>query len=198
MLTSYDGNIATLNTGEKIPTKNVIWAAGVTGNIIDGLKQDDIVRNRYIVDRFNKLKSFDNIYALGDIAYMETPKYPNGHPQVANVAINQGKNLGKNILRVLKNKENKLKEYEYNDLGMMATVGKHKAVVEFPFLKFKGPLAWYVWMFLHLMLILSVRNKIVVFFNWGWSYFTKDTSLRLITHIDYDKEEILNVEKESN
>lgn len=161
LLTSYDGNIATLNTGEKIPTKNVIWAAGVTGNIIDGLKQDDIVRNRYIVDRFNKLKSFDNIYALGDIAYMETPKYPNGHPQVANVAINQGKNLGKNILKVLKNKENKLKEYEYNDLGMMATVGKHKAVVEFPFLKFKGPLAWYVWMFLHLMLILSVRNKIV-------------------------------------
>ncbi|MBP6662028.1 MAG: NAD(P)/FAD-dependent oxidoreductase [Paludibacter sp.] len=198
LLTSYDGNIATLNTGEKIPTKNVIWAAGVTGNIIDGLKQDDIVRNRYIVDRFNKLKSFDNIYALGDIAYMETPKYPNGHPQVANVAINQGKNLGKNILRVLKNKESKLKEYEYNDLGMMATVGKHKAVVEFPFWKFKGPLAWYVWMFLHLMLILSVRNKIVIFFNWGWSYFTKDTSLRLITHIDYDKEEILNVEKESN
>lgn len=195
LLTSYDGNIATLNTGEKIPTKNVIWAAGVTGNIIDGLKQDDIVRNRYIVDRFNKLKSFDNIYALGDIAYMETPKYPNGHPQVANVAINQGKNLGKNILRVLKNKENKLKEYEYNDLGMMATVGKHKAVVEFPFWKFKGPLAWYVWMFLHLMLILSVRNKIVIFFNWGWSYFTKDTSLRLITHIDYEKEEILNVEK---
>ncbi len=195
LLTSYDGNIATLNTGEKIPTKNVIWAAGVTGNIIDGLKQDDIVRNRYIVDRFNKLKSFDNIYALGDIAYMETPKYPNGHPQVANVAINQGKNLGKNILRVLKNKESKLKEYEYNDLGMMATVGKHKAVVEFPFWKFKGPLAWYVWMFLHLMLILSVRNKIVIFFNWGWSYFTKDTSLRLITHIDYEKEEILNVEK---
>ena len=195
LLTSYDGNIATLNNGEKIPTKNVIWAAGVTGNIIDGLKQEDIVRNRYIVDRFNNLKSFDNIYALGDIAYMETPKYPNGHPQVANVAINQGKNLGKNILKVLKNKENKLKEYEYNDLGMMATVGKHKAVVEFPFWKFKGPLAWYVWMFLHLMLILSVRNKIVIFFNWGWSYFTKDTSLRLITHIDYEKEEILNVEK---
>ncbi len=194
LLTSYDGNIATLNNGEKIPTKNVIWAAGVTGNIIDGLKQEDIVRNRYIVDRFNKLKSFDNIYALGDIAYMETPKYPNGHPQVANVAINQGKNLGKNILKVLKNKENKTKEYEYNDLGMMATVGKHKAVVEFPFWKFKGPLAWYVWMFLHLMLILSVRNKIVIFFNWGWSYFTKDTSLRLITHIDYEKEEILNVE----
>ncbi|MGB4577922.1 MAG: NAD(P)/FAD-dependent oxidoreductase, partial [Paludibacter sp.] len=109
LLTSYDGNTAILNTGEQIPTKNVIWAAGVTGNIIDGLKQEDIFKNRYVVDRLNKLKSFDNIYALGDIAYMETPKYPHGHPQVANVAINQAKNLGKNILKVLQNKENQIK-----------------------------------------------------------------------------------------
>jgi len=190
LLTSYDGNTAILNTGEQIPTKNVIWAAGVTGNIIDGLKQEDIFKNRYVVDRLNKLKSFDNIYALGDIAYMETPKYPNGHPQVANVAINQAKNLGKNILKVLQNKENQIKEYEYNDLGMMATIGKHKAVVELPFWKFKGPLAWYVWMFLHLMLILSVRNKLVIFFNWAWSYTTRDTSLRLITNINYKKEKV--------
>ncbi|MPM85613.1 hypothetical protein SDC9_132694 [bioreactor metagenome] len=122
---------------------------------------------------------------------METPKYPKGHPQVANVAINQAKNLGKNILKALKGKEEKdLTPYEYNDLGMMATIGKHKAVVEFPFLKFKGPIAWYVWMFLHLMLILSVRNKLVIFFNWAWSYMTKDTSLRIITNIDYKKENV--------
>lgn len=190
ILNSYDGNTAVLSTGEQIPTKNVIWAAGVTGNVIEGLKTEDIIRNRYVVDRFNKLKSYDNIYALGDIAVMETPKYPNGHPQVANVAINQAKNLGKNILKVLKNNENKLVEYEYNDLGMMATIGKHKAVVELPFFKFKGPIAWYVWMFLHLMLILSVRNKLVIFFNWAWSYITSDTSLRLITNIDYKKEKV--------
>lgn len=196
VLSSYDGETATLSNGEQIPTKNVIWAAGVTGNIIEGINQEDIVRNRYVVDRFNRLKNFENIYALGDVAYMETPKYPNGHPQVANVAINQGKNLGKNILRILKNQSDKIKEYEYNDLGMMATIGKHKAVVEFPFVKFKGPLAWYVWMFLHLMLILSVRNKLVIFFNWGWSYFTKDTSLRLITQINYKKEEIIDPKKE--
>lgn len=196
VLKSYDGEIATLSNGEEIPTKNVIWAAGVTGNTINGLKSEDIVRNRYIVNRFNRLKSFDNIYALGDVAYMETPNYPNGHPQVANVAINQGRNLGKNILRILKSKTDKIKEYEYNDLGMMATIGKHKAVVEFPFVKFKGPLAWYVWMFLHLMLILSVRNKLIIFFNWGWSYFTKDTSLRLITQINYKKEEIVDSKKE--
>lgn len=196
VLSSYDGETATLSNGEQIPTKNVIWAAGVTGNVIEGINPEDIVRNRYIVDRFSRLKNFDNIYALGDVAYMETPNYPNGHPQVANVAINQGKNLGKNILRILKNQSDKIKEYEYNDLGMMATIGKHKAVVEFPFVKFKGPLAWYVWMFLHLMLILSVRNKLVIFFNWGWSYFTKDTSLRLITQINYKKEEIIDPKKE--
>jgi NADH dehydrogenase len=190
ILTSYDGNVATLNNGEKIPTKNVIWAAGVTGNIIEGLNPEHIVRNRYVVDRFNKLVGYENIYALGDIAYMETPKYPHGHPQVANVAINQAKNLANNILHVLNGKPSKLSEYEYNDLGMMATIGKHKAVVEFPFLKFKGPVAWYVWMFLHLMLILSVRNKLVIFFNWAWSYLTKDTSLRLITNIDYKKDKV--------
>jgi NADH:ubiquinone reductase (H+-translocating) len=190
LLVSYDGSMAVLNTGESIPSKNVIWAAGVKGNIIEGLYEQDIIRNRYIVDRNNKLKSFNNIYALGDVAYMVTPKYPNGHPQVANVAINQARNLGKNILKSLKDENSILTEYEYNDMGMMATIGKHKAVVELPFLKFKGPLAWYVWMFLHLMLILSVRNKIVIFFNWAWSYLTRDTSLRIITNINYKKENI--------
>jgi len=190
LIVSYDGNEAILNTGEKIPTKNVIWAAGVTGNIIEGLEADDVFKNRYKVDRYNKLQRFDNIFALGDVAYMETPNYPTGHPQVANVAINQAKVLGKNILKSLKNNEDQLVEYEYHDLGMMATIGKHKAVVELPFIKFKGVIAWYVWMFLHLMLILSVRNKLIIFFNWAWSYLTKDTSLRLITNIDYKKEKI--------
>jgi len=194
LIESYDGNVVLLNNGEKIPSKNVIWAAGVTGNVVEGLESRDIFRNRYVVDRFNKLKRFDNIYALGDVAYMETPNFSKGHPQVANVAINQAKNLGKNIIKSLKNESFRPVEFEYKDLGMMATIGKHKAVVELPFIKFKGPLAWYVWMFLHLMLILSVRNKIVIFFNWAWSYFTKDTSLRLITHINYKKEEIIDIE----
>jgi len=190
LLVSYDGSEAVLNTGERIPSKNVIWAAGVKGNIIDGLLEQDIYKNRYIVDRFNKLKTFKNIYALGDVAFMVTPNYPNGHPQVANVAINQAKNLGKNILKSLKSENSNPIEYEYHDLGMMATIGKHKAVVELPFIKFKGPIAWYVWMFLHLMLILSVRNKIVIFFNWAWSYLTRDTSLRIITNINYKKEKV--------
>lgn len=190
---SYDGQIAVLSTGETIPSKNVIWAAGVTGNVIDGFGPDGMFRNRYVVDRFNRLVHYDNIYAIGDIAYMKTPKYPDGHPQVANVAINQAKVLGKNILKILKNENYNPQEFEYHDLGMMATVGKHKAIVELPYLKFSGILAWYVWMFLHLMLILSVRNKIVIFFNWAWSYMTSDTSLRIITEIDYKKEKVIDV-----
>ncbi len=192
ILSSYDGKVALLSNGEEIPSRNVIWAAGVTGNVIEGLDKAQLVHNRYVVDRLNKLENYDNIYAIGDVAYMETPLYPKAHPQVANVAINQAKNLGKNILAMLKDEHATLNPYEYKDLGMMATIGKHKAVVELPFLRFKGPLAWYVWMFLHLMLILSVRNKLVIFFNWAWSYFTKDTSLRLITYIDYEKDKVVD------
>jgi len=188
IISTYDGENAILSTGEVIPTKNVIWAAGVTGNIVSGLEVEDIIRNRYIVDRYNRLKNHPNIYALGDVAYMETPKYTKGHPQVANVAINQAKNLGNNIINTLNEKP--IKEYEYNDLGLMATIGKHKAVVDLPFLKFHGVLAWYIWMFLHLMLILSVRNKLIIFINWAWSYITKDTSLRLILVSDKKKEKM--------
>ena len=176
-VTDYDGDKVYMKSGKTIASNNVIWAAGVTGNIIEGLDPEVMIRNRYKTDRFNRVFGYENIFAIGDIAYMETPKYPQAHPQVANVAINQGKNLGRNFLR---KSENEWKEYEYNDQGSMATIGKHRAVVDLPNFKFQGFLAWYFWMFLHLMLILSVRNKLAVFFNWMWSYLNKDSSLRLI------------------
>ncbi len=176
-VTDYDGDKVYMKSGKTIPSNNVIWAAGVTGNIVDGLNPENIIRNRYKTDRYNRIIGFDNIFAVGDISYMETPKYPTGHPQVANVAINQGKNLAKNILR---KSEKDWTEYEYNDQGSMATIGKHRAVVDLPGFKFQGFLAWYFWMFLHLMLILSVRNKLAIFFNWMWSYINRDSSLRLI------------------
>ncbi len=176
-VTDYDGDKVYMKSGKTIPSNNVIWAAGVTGNIVDGLNPENIIRNRYKTDRYNRIIGFDNIFAVGDISYMETPKYPTGHPQVANVAINQGKNLAKNILR---KSEKDWVEYEYNDQGSMATIGKHRAVVDLPGFKFQGFLAWYFWMFLHLMLILSVRNKLAIFFNWMWSYINRDSSLRLI------------------
>lgn len=177
-VTNYDGNTLELNSGEKINSRNVIWAAGVLGNIIPGINPESIERNRYLTDRFNRILGHDNIYAIGDIALMRTPKYIQGHPQVANVAINQANNLAGNLKRTLKGK--KLKEYEYTDLGSMATIGKHRAVVDLPLLHMQGRFAWYIWMFLHLMLILSVRNKIVIFMNWAWSYLNHDSSLRLI------------------
>lgn len=176
-VTDYDGDHVYLASGNQIETNNVIWAAGVTGNMIDGLQPTSLINNRFRTDRYNRVMGYDNIFAIGDISYMETPKYPKGHPQVANVAINQGKNLGKNIL---KKSLNEWKEYEYDDLGSMATIGKHRAVVDLPNFKFQGVLAWYFWMFLHLMLILSVRNKLAIFFNWMWSYINRDSSLRLI------------------
>ena len=176
-VTDYDGDIVTMKSGKTIASNNVIWAAGVTGNVIDGLNPEIVIRNRYKTDRYNRVQGYENIFAIGDIAYMETPKYAMGHPQVANVAINQGKNLSKNLV---KKHGDQWSEYEYNDQGSMATVGKHRAVVDLPNFRFQGFLAWYFWMFLHLMLILSVRNKLAVFFNWMWSYINKDSSLRLI------------------
>lgn len=173
----YDGDKVYMESGKTIASNNVIWAAGVTGNIIPGLNAEVLFRNRYRTDKYNRIMGYENIFAIGDVAYMSTANYPEGHPQVANVAINQGKNLGRNILKA---KMQEWEPFEYVDRGSMATIGKHRAVVDLPKFKFQGAFAWYFWMFLHLMLILSVRNKLAVFFNWMWSYFNKDSSLRLI------------------
>jgi NADH dehydrogenase len=171
----YDGTLLELSNGNVIKSKTVIWAAGVIGNTIKGLPDNvQTVGNRIEVNRTNLVEGTKNIFAIGDIALMKTPKYPKGHPQVANVAINQAKNLAFNL------NKNKSIEFEYKDLGSMATIGRNKAVVDLPHFRFKGYFAWLVWMFLHLMLILSVRNKLIIFINWVWAYLTKDTSLRLI------------------
>ncbi|MBA4258028.1 MAG: FAD-dependent oxidoreductase [Chitinophaga sp.] len=176
---NYDGHTLELSNGNTLQSKTVIWAAGVIGNKIIGLPTTAMKPgNRIAVNRTNLVDGCQNIYAIGDIALMETPKYPKGHPQLANVAINQAKNLAKNLQRQTSNILQK--EFEYTDLGSMATIGRNKAVVDLPFYNFKGHFAWLVWMFLHLMLILSVRNKLIIFINWVWAYFTKDTSLRLI------------------
>ena len=177
----YDGETVTLNNGDTITSKNVIWSAGVRGNPIEGIPENLILPSgRIRVNRLNRVESLDDVFAIGDVAYMETVKYPKGHPQVANVAIAQAKNLAKNLNRMLRDKDSKLKQYEYRNLGTMATVGRNKAVVDLPFAKFRGRFAWLIWMSLHLMLILSVRNKLVIFINWAWNYITKNSSLRLI------------------
>lgn len=182
LLQAYDGNTVQLKDGTEIYSKTVIWAAGIKGNVPDGINKDLIVRgNRIKVDRQNKILQQKNIYALGDVAYMETPKYPNGHPQVANVAINQAVVLAKNFINIQAGRQ-KFLEFEYHDKGSMATVGRNLAVVDFPKpkLHFKGWFAWYIWMGLHLFLLVGVKNRVQVFVNWMYNYFTYDQNLRLI------------------
>jgi NADH dehydrogenase len=179
LVKDYDGNSLTLASGEIIPTKTVIWAAGVIANTINGLPEVALNKSRRLnVNRYNLVAGCNNIYALGDVCRMETPLYPNGHPQVANVAINQAKLLAKNLKALERNKS--LAEYEYKDLGSMATIGTNKAVVDIGKIHLKGYFAWLIWMFLHLMLILSVKKKLIIFINWAWAYVTKNSSLRLI------------------
>ncbi len=178
-VTSYNGNEVVFSNGDTIKTKNLIWAAGVKGNLIKGLPENVVARgNRIKVNRFNEVENVSNVFALGDIAYMVTEKYANGHPQVATVANEQADVLYKNLLNLQEQKP--LVQFEYSDKGSMATVGRNLAVVDLPFIKFQGFLAWLFWMFLHLMLILGVKNKLLVFINWMWKYFTFDQSLRLI------------------
>lgn len=198
IVATYNGQTITLNDGNSIESGLVIWAAGIKGNVPDGIDPSLIVRgNRIKVNRFNQVEGYKNVYALGDVAWMQTANYPNGHPQVANVAINQATNLANNWCKYGYNTTH-WKAYEYNDLGSMATVGRNKAVVDLPFpassvkkWHFGGFFAWFVWMFLHLMLILGVKNKLMVFINWMYNYLTYDQSLRLIfKEFDRDQRQV--------
>jgi NADH dehydrogenase len=178
----YDGEFVYLSNGEKLCSRTVIWAAGITGNVPPGIDPALVVRgNRIRVDRYNKLEGFQNIYVVGDLAYMETPNWPKGHPQVASVAIQQADLLSENLIR-MERKSNDFFEYEYHDKGSMATVGKNLAVVDIPKPKMhlNGFFAWMIWMGLHLFLILGVKNRVFVFINWIVNYFTHDPNLRLI------------------
>jgi NADH dehydrogenase len=179
---SYDGKTVAMQNGETIDATMVIWSAGIKGNVPDGIQTDLIVKgNRIKVDRMNKVQNMSNVYAIGDVAYMETDKYPNGHPQVASVAIQQGALLASNLKKI-KEKITQLDEFEYNDKGTMATVGRNLAVVDIPKprLHFKGFFAWMIWMTLHLVLLLGVKNRLAVFSNWIYNYITYDQNLRLI------------------
>ncbi len=177
---SYDGVEVLLNTGEKLISRSLIWAAGVKGNPIAGLNSELITRgNRLLVDEFNRVKGYENIFAVGDVALMEGDKYfPKGHPQMAPPAQQQGRLVAKNIRSLLKKKP--LKPFHYFDKGSMATVGRHKAVVDMKGIRFQGIFAWYVWMFVHLMSIVGWKNRVFTFFSWMWNYFSFDRSNRLI------------------
>ena len=184
LLKDYDGEKITLQDGKTIDTKLVIWAAGIKGNIPEGVDKNLIAKgNRIKIDRQCKVYGTNNIFAIGDVAYMEEPAWPNGHPQVAPVATQMADVIANNLRSIeMKSSKKALEEFVYHDKGSMATVGRNLAVVDMPKpkLHFKGFFAWMIWMGLHLMLILGVKNRFFVFINWLYNYFTYDQNLRLI------------------
>jgi NADH dehydrogenase len=177
---SYDGYNVVFNTGEKLVTKTLIWAAGVKGNPLAGLPAQSLGRaSRVKVDAYNRVKGYENIFAVGDVALMEgDPKYPNGHPMMAPPAMQQGELLAENISRLIR--QQPMKPFQYKDKGVMATIGRNKAVVDLKSIRFQGFFAWFVWMFVHLLSLIGFRNKLFVFINWFVSYFSYDKSNRLI------------------
>lgn len=179
IVSDYDGKTVQLQDGGSIESLNLIWAAGVIGNTIKGMPAESMTRgNRFVVNRYNEIKDLPDVYAIGDIAWMATPKYDKGHPQVAAVANEQADVLAKNLKAKRKGKN--LTEFEYHDKGSMATVGKRKAVVDLPKFHFHGRFAWLTWMFVHLMLILNHKNKLLIFIQWMFSYFSNDSTLRIL------------------
>ncbi len=179
-VTNYDGKTVTTNTDLTFETATVVWAAGVKGATIKGLDAEDFVTrgNRLAVNEFNQIKGFNHIFAIGDVACMTTEECPHGLPMMAQPAIQQGEQLGNNILKLIEKQP--LKPFAYKDKGTMATIGRNKAVVDLKRYKFQGAFAWYVWMFVHLFFLIGFRNRMVVFVNWVHNYIRFDREARLI------------------
>jgi NADH dehydrogenase len=179
-VTNYDGRTITTNSDLTFETATVIWTAGVQGAAIHGLDSKSLVERveRIRVNQYNQVLGYDNIFAIGDIASMESEKYPQGHPMMAQPALQQGDLLGENLVKLLANKP--MKPFEYNDKGSMATIGRNLAVVDLPKYHFNGVFAWFVWMFVHLFSLIGFKNKAVVFLNWVYNYVRFDREGRLI------------------
>jgi NADH dehydrogenase len=186
----YRDHKVILEDGMEIPTRTFIWVSGVKAAPIDNLPSECIGRGgRLKVDAYNRVEGMEDVFAIGDQCIMTADKdYPNGHPQLAQVAIQQGKLLAENLKRMEKKKKKALKPFHYRNLGSMATVGRNRAVAEFKKVKTQGWIAWILWLVVHLRSILGVRNRISVMLNWMYNYFTYDQSLRIIVYARKAKE----------
>ena len=179
-VTGYDGKTVTTSSDLSFDSATVIWTAGVQGALPHGLKADSFIKNvnRIKVNQFNQVEGYDNLFAIGDIAVMASEQYPQGHPMMAQPAMQQGRLLANNLIKIINKKEPK--PFEYKDKGSMATIGRNKAVVDLPKFKFSGVFAWFVWMFVHLFSLIGFKNKAVVFLNWVYNYIRFDREARLI------------------
>jgi len=179
-VTDYDGKVAQTNKDTVFETATLIWAAGVQAVSLEGLNGEDLLSKskRLLVNEFNQVNGFEHIFAIGDVAQMVSEEYPRGHPMMAQPAIQQGRALGDNLIRL--QKEKALQPFSYSDKGSMATIGRNKAVADLPKIKFQGVFAWFVWMFVHLYFLIGFRNRLVVFINWVYNYVKFDREARLI------------------
>ncbi len=179
-VTGYDGKTVTTNSDLSFDSATVIWTAGVQGALPHGLKADSFIKNvnRIKVNQYNQVEGYDNLFAIGDIAVMSSEEYPHGHPMMAQPAMQQGRLLADNLIKIINKKAPK--PFEYKDKGSMATIGRNKAVVDLPKFKFSGVFAWFVWMFVHLFSLIGFKNKAVVFLNWVYNYIRFDREARLI------------------
>ena len=179
-VTGYDGKTVTTSSDLSFDSATVIWTAGVQGALPHGLKADSFIKNvnRIKVNQFNQVEGYEHLFAIGDIAVMSSEKFPQGHPMMAQPAMQQGRLLADNLIRIINKKTPK--PFEYKDKGSMATIGRNKAVVDLPKFKFSGVFAWFVWMFVHLFSLIGFKNKAVVFLNWVYNYIRFDREARLI------------------
>lgn len=197
MVTDYLDHKVMMKDGTSIPTRTFIWVSGVRANTITGVEGDHLGRGaRIIVDDYNRVEGMDGVFAIGDQCLQTTdPNYPNGHPQLAQVAIQQAQNLARNLQRIAKG-DNNLRPFHYKNLGSMATVGRNKAVVELGKFHTQGFIAWVLWLVVHLRSILGIRNKLMVLLNWMWNYITYDDSIRMIVYATKPKEIRERLERE--
>ena len=190
-VTGYDGKTVTTNSDLSFDSATVIWTAGVQGALPHGLKADSFIKNvnRIKVNQFNQVEGYEHLFAIGDIAVMALENYPQGHPMMAQPAMQQGRLLADNLIKIINKKAPK--PFEYKDKGSMATIGRNKAVVDLPKFKFSGVFAWFVWMFVHLFSLIGFKNKAVVFLNWVYNYIRFDREARLIMR-PYKKRKLIS------
>lgn len=173
---SIEDSTVTMNNGEVLKGKNIFWVAGVKPNSLAGLNEDAYQRGRLVINEYNQVNGYEDIFAIGDTALLISEKSPKGHPQVAQVALQMAKRLAKN----LNEKNLHAEKFVYDDKGSLATIGRNAAVADFGKLRFGGIIAWWLWLIIHIFTIVGMRNKVAVFIDWAWSYLNYDVSLRLL------------------
>jgi NADH dehydrogenase len=183
---SYKNSVITMSDGTQLRSCNVFWVAGVRANSLAGLKDDAYFKGRLVVDEENRVKGYSSIFSIGDTALMATEAYPNGHPQLAQPAMQMAKNLAKNLNAQAKSNA-AFRKFVYDDRGTLATIGREAAVADIGKLRFAGRIAWWIWLVIHILSIIGMRNKITVFLDWAWSYLNYDVSLRLLILPKFNK-----------